>query len=193
MLNQEQLSRVTFPLGGMKKPEVREIARAAGLSNHARAESQDFAAGGYKAIVSQADKAGPIIDTAGKVIGEHKGVWGYTIGQRRGLGIGGGEPLYVTRIDARTNTVVAGPESSLFRRELVARGVNWASRDEPAEAIRLEVKVRYRNPAVAALVTPVGEGSVRVTFDEPQRAIARGQWAVFYDGDILVGGGVIAD
>jgi tRNA-specific 2-thiouridylase len=193
MLNQEQLSRVVFPLGGMKKPEVREIARAAGLSNHARAESQDFAAGGYKAIVSQADKAGPIIDTAGKVIGEHKGVWGYTIGQRRGLGIGGGEPLYVTRIDAGTNTVVAGPESSLFRRELVARSVNWASRDEPMEAIRLQVKVRYRNPAVPALVTPVGEGSVLVRFDEPQRAIARGQWAVFYDEDILVGGGVIAD
>ena len=193
MLNQEQLSRVTFPLGGMKKPEVREIARAAGLSNHARVESQDFAAGGYKAIVGQADKAGPIIDTSGKVIGEHKGVWGYTIGQRRGLGIGGGEPLYVTRIDAGTNTVVAGPESSLFRRELVARSVNWASRDEPTEAIRLQVKVRYRNPAVPALVTPGGEGSVRVRFDEPQRAIARGQWAVFYDGDILVGGGVIAD
>jgi tRNA-specific 2-thiouridylase len=193
MLKQEQLSRVTFPLGGMKKPDVREIARAAGLSNHDRAESQDFAAGGYRAIVSQSDKAGPITDAAGKVIGEHKGVWGYTIGQRKGLGVGGGEPLYVTRIDAASNTVVAGPESSLFRRELVARGVNWASRDEPVEPIRLQVKVRYRNPAVPALLTPDGEGGVRVTFDEPQRAIARGQWAVFYDGDILVGGGVIAE
>jgi tRNA-specific 2-thiouridylase len=177
----------------MKKPDVREIARKAGLSNHARAESQDFAAGGYKAVVSEADKAGPITDTAGKVIGKHKGVWGFTIGQRKGLGVGGGEPLYVTRIDAGSNTVVAGPESSLYRQELVARGVNWASRDAPAEPLRLHVKIRYRNPAVLAVVAPREDGSVHVTFDEPQRAIARGQWAVFYDGDILVGGGVIAE
>lgn len=193
MLNQAQLSRVTFPLGGMSKPAVREIARAAGLSNHDRPESQDFAAGGYRDIVGQPGNAGPITNTAGKVIGEHRGVWGYTIGQRKGLGVGGGEPLYVTRIDAASNTVVAGPESSLFRRTLVARDVNWASRDEPAEPVRLQVKVRYRNPAVPAVVAPDGAGSVRVTFDEPQRAIARGQWAVFYDGDILVGGGVISD
>jgi len=193
MLDQDQLSRVTFPLGGMKKPDVREIARKAGLGNHARPESQDFAAGGYKAVVSQAERAGPITDPAGKVIGQHKGVWGYTIGQRKGLGVGGGEPLYVTRIDAKSHTVVAGPESSLYRQELVARGVNWASRDAPAEPLRLHVKIRYRNPAVLAVVAPREDGSVHVTFDEPQRAIARGQWAVFYDGDILVGGGVIAE
>jgi tRNA-uridine 2-sulfurtransferase len=193
MLNQEQLCRVMFPLGGMKKPDVREIARKAGLGNHARPESQDFAAGGYKVVVSQADRAGPITNTAGKVIGEHKGVWGYTIGQRKGLGVGGGEPVYVTRIDAKSNTVVAGPESTLYRRELVSRGVNWASRDEPTEPVRLQVKIRYRNPAVPAVVSPQGDGSVRVTFDEPQRAIAGGQFAAFYDGDILVGGGVIAE
>jgi tRNA-uridine 2-sulfurtransferase len=193
MLNQHQLSRVIFPLGGMKKPDVREIARKAGLSNHSRPESQDFAAGGYKAVVAEPDRAGPITDTAGKVIGEHKGVWGYTVGQRKGLGVGGGEPLYVTRIDATSNTVVAGPESSLFRRELTAQSVNWASRDEPSEPARLQVKIRYRNPAVPAVVTPRGNGNVIVTFDEPQRAIARGQWAVFYDGDILVGGGVISE
>jgi tRNA-specific 2-thiouridylase len=193
MLDQAQLSRVAFPLGGMKKPDVREIARKAGLSNHSRAESQDFAAGGYKAVVSEADRTGPITDTSGNVIGEHKGVWGYTIGQRKGLGVGGGEPLYVMSLDAKSNTVVAGPESSLYRRELVVRGVNWASRDEPLEPVRLLVKIRYRNPAVPAVVAPQGEGSVRVTFDEPQRAIARGQWAVFYDNDILAGGGVISE
>jgi tRNA-specific 2-thiouridylase len=193
MLTQEQLSRVAFPLGGMKKPAVREIARTAGLSNHARAESQDFAAGGYKAVVSQPDAAGPITDTTGKVIGEHKGIWGYTIGQRKGLGVGGGEPLYVSRIDAKLNTVVAGPESSLYSQELVARGINWACRDAPSEPLRLQVKVRYRNPAVTAVVAPLADGGVRVTFDEPQRAIARGQFAAFYDGDFLVGGGVISD
>lgn len=193
MLDQAQLSRVTFPLGGMKKPDVREIARKAGLSNHARAESQDFAAGGYKAVVTDADRTGPITDTAGNVIGEHKGVWGYTIGQRKGLGVGGGAPLYVTRIDAKSNTVVAGPESTLYRMELVARGVNWASVDAPAEPLRLHVKIRYRNPAVPAVVAPQDDGSVLVTFDEAQRAIARGQFAAFYDDDILVGGGVISE
>jgi len=193
MLTQDQLARVTFPLGERTKPEVREIARQAGLSNHARPESQDFAAGGYKAVLEEPDRPGPIVDQAGAVIGEHRGVWGYTVGQRKGLGVGGGEPLYVTRIDAGSNTVVAGPEPSLYRGELVARGVNWASREEPTGPVRLDVKIRYRNPAVPALVSPEAGGTVRVTFDEPQRAIARGQWAVFYEKDILVGGGVIAE
>jgi tRNA-specific 2-thiouridylase len=193
MLTQSQLSRVTFPLGEMTKPQVREIAKKAGLANHARAESQDFVAGGYRAVLEEPDKPGPIVDQAGAVIGEHRGVWGYTVGQRKGLGVGGGEPLYVTRLDAGSNTVVAGPERTLYRQELVARDVNWASMDEPAEPVRLDVKIRYRNPAVPAVVAPRADGSVRVTFDEPQRAIARGQWAVFYSGDILVGGGVIAE
>lgn len=203
MLSQEQLGRVHFPLGGMRKPEVREIARAAGLTNHDRPESQDFAFGGYKAVVSAPDKPGDITDPAGHVIGRHKGVWGYTIGQRKGLGVGGGGPLYVTRLDAGTNTVVAGPESALYRRALTARSVNWMSMAPPdaggrasgreAEPLRLAVKIRYRNPAVPATVTPGADGTARVLFDEPQRAIARGQWAVFYDHDILVGGGVIGD
>ncbi|HET6451207.1 MAG TPA: tRNA 2-thiouridine(34) synthase MnmA [Spirochaetia bacterium] len=191
MLTQEQLSRVTFPLGDKTKPQVREIARQAGLANHARAESQDFAAGGYRAVLEQPDAPGPIVDQDGAVIGEHRGVWGYTVGQRKGLGVGGGAPLYVTRIDASSNTVVAGPEKSLYHQELVTRGVNWASREEPSGPVRLDVKIRYRNPAVPATVEPLPGGSARVTFDEPQRAIARGQWAVFYEGDILVGGGVI--
>ncbi len=197
MLTQDQIRRVHFPLGGMRKPEVREIARSAGLTNHDRPESQDFAYGGYKAVVSAPEKPGPITDVEGHVIGRHRGIWGYTIGQRKGLGVGGGEPLYVTRLDARTNTVVAGPESALYRRELVAKSVNWMSiepRVEGDEAPRrLDVKIRYRNPAVPAVVVPGPDGSARVTFDELQRAIARGQWAVFYDGDILVGGGVIAE
>ncbi len=191
MLTQVQLSRLAFPLGEKTKPEVREIARKAGLSNHARPESQDFAAGGYRAVLEEPDRPGPIVDQDGAVIGAHRGVWGYTVGQRKGLGVGGGEPLYVTRIDAGSNTVVAGPERSLYRGELVARGVNWAGMDEPPGPVRLDVKIRYRNPAVPATVAPEAGGSVRVTFDEPQRAIARGQWAVFYDRDILAGGGVI--
>jgi tRNA-specific 2-thiouridylase len=196
MLSQERLARVHFPLGGMSKPRVREIARAAGLLNHDRPESQDFAFGGYRAVVSAPESPGPITDGNGAVIGRHKGIWGYTIGQRRGLGVGGGEPLYVTGLDARTNTVVAGPESALYRGELTARGVNWMSVSPPPPGggpLRLQVKIRYRSPAVRAVVTPGPGGTAQVRFDEPQRAVARGQWAVFYDADILVGGGVIAD
>ena len=192
MLGQGQLSRVIFPLGEMTKDEVRKLAREAELENHDRPESQDFAAGGYRAVMHAPEAEGPITDADGNVIGRHTGVWGYTIGQRRGLGVGGGEPLYVTSIDAATNTVVAGPDSHLYRRTLVAREVNWSGISEPAGPLRLAVKIRYRNPAAPAVVTPL-PGGARVTFDEPQRAIARGQWAVFYDGDILVGGGVIAD
>jgi tRNA-uridine 2-sulfurtransferase len=196
MLSQERLARVLFPLGGMSKPQVREIARTAGLLNHDRPESQDFAFGGYRAVVSAPESPGPITDGSGTVIGRHKGIWGYTIGQRKGLGVGGGEPLYVTGLDARTNTVVAGPESALYRGELSARGVNWMSISPPpagAGPLRLQVKIRYRNAAVPAVVAPDADATAHVLFDEPQRAIARGQWAVFYDGDILVGGGVIAD
>jgi tRNA-uridine 2-sulfurtransferase len=193
MLSQEQLARAIFPLGEMSKPQVRALARTAGFTNHDRPESQDFAAGGYRAVVSVAEKAGAIKDLEGRVIGEHKGIWGYTVGQRKGLGVGGGEPLYVTRLDAATNTVVAGPDSSLYTRELTAGKMNWASISEPAAPIRLMVKIRYRSPAAGAVVTALPGGSARVVFDEPQRAIARGQWAVFYDGDILVGGGVITE
>ncbi len=196
MLTQDRLSRVRFPLGGMRKPQVREIARGAGLLNHDRPESQDFAFGGYRAVVSAPDMPGPITDTEGRVIGRHRGIWDYTIGQRKGLGVGGGEPLYVTRLEPATNTVVAGPEAGLYRSELTARGVNWMSIPRPvagSAGLRLSVKIRYRNPAVPALVTPGPDGSAHVLFDEPQRAIARGQWAVFYDGDLVAGGGVIED
>jgi tRNA-specific 2-thiouridylase len=193
MLAQEQLRRVVFPLGELSKPAVRKIAREAGLENHDRPESQDFAAGGYRAVMNVPDSVGPITDGEGTVIGHHKGIWGYTIGQRKGLGVGGRGPLYVTRIEAATNTVVAGPESRLYRTELRLRDVNWASIEAPAGPVRLQVKIRYRNPAAPAVVIPGPDGGARVSFDEPQRAIAAGQWAVFYDGDILVGGGAIAE
>jgi tRNA-specific 2-thiouridylase len=193
MLTQAQLARVMFPLGELKKTAVRDLARAAGLINHDRPESQDFAAGGYRAVMSAPEKEGPITDPEGRVIGTHKGIWGYTVGQRRGLGVSGGEPLYVTRLDAATNTVVAGPEGALYRQELVARDVNWASIEPPTEPLRLAVKIRHGSPAVPARVTAAPGGAARVVFDEPQRAIALGQWAVFYDGDIQVGGGPIAE
>jgi len=192
MLTQEQLRRVMFPLGELSKPQVREIARKAGFSNHDRRESQDFVAGGYRSVVSAPEKEGPITDPDGNVIGTHKGVWGYTIGQRKGLGVGGGDPLYVTEIHAATNTVVAGPEQKLYRGDLTVHDANWSAIDPPSAPVRLDVKIRYRNPPAPATVTALPDGSVSVVFDEPQRAITRGQWAVFYQEDVLLGGGPIS-
>ena len=129
------------------------------------------------------------------MIGKHKGIWGYTIGQRKGLGVGGGAAAVRHFASMRRPIrVVAGPESSLYRGELVAAQRQLVEHSPPRQIlVRLEVKIRYRNPAVPATVEAMSDGRVRVSFDEPQRAIARGQWAVFYDGDILVAGGVIGD
>jgi len=176
----------------MTKPQVRLLAKEAGFTNHDRPDSQDFTGDGYRAVVGVPDEPGAITDPDGRIIGTHRGAWRYTVGQRRGLGVGGGEPLYVARIDAATNTVVAAPERQLYRRDLVAQGINWVAIDPPAAPIRLSVKIRYRTPAAPALVTAAPDGSARVVFDEPQRAIAPGQWAVFYDGEVLVAGGPIA-
>lgn len=191
LLSQDQLSQVMFPLGLLAKSEVRRMAREAGLATHDRPESQDFAAGGYREALEAEESEGPIEDPDGKRIGSHRGIWGYTIGQRKGLGVGGGEALYVTRIDARTNTIVAGPESGLYRRQLTVRSVNWVSSAQPEGPIRVGARIRYRNPEAPAVVTPLFDGRVSVEFDEPQRAVARGQIAGFYDGDVLLGGGTI--
>jgi len=191
MLSQEQLRKALFPLGELTKARVREIAREAGLPNHDRPESQDFASGGYRAHLALPESEGPVVDGEGRRLGSHRGVWGFTVGQRRGLGVAGSAPLYVTRIEPETNTVVAGPEETLYSRDISVRDVNWAARETPSAPLRLSVKIRSRTPEAPARVTPAGEGRAAISFDEPQRAVARGQWAVFYDGDILEGGGVI--
>jgi tRNA-uridine 2-sulfurtransferase len=193
MLTQEQLARAEFPLGGMRKPEVRSLARESGLSVHDRAESQDFAAGDYRSMVRPGPAAseGFFRTAAGTVLGTHKGIWAYTIGQRRGLGIGAGEPLYVTRIDPGTNTVFVGPASELDRGRLLTGRVNWVSIAPPPVPLRAAVKVRSQQQPAPASVVPRADGGAEVVFDQPQRAVAPGQWAVFYDGDLLLGGAVI--
>jgi tRNA-specific 2-thiouridylase len=193
MLTQEQLSRTEFPLGSMRKAEVRELARAAGLAVHDRPESQDFAAGDYRSIVRPAAAAaeGPFRRSDGRVVGTHRGIWAYTVGQRRGLGIGSGEPLYVTGIDAATNTVFVGPAAELERTRLLTGAVNWVSIAPPAGPLRAAVKIRSQQEPAPAGVVPRADGTAEVVFDVPQRAVAPGQWAVFYDGDLLLGGAVI--
>ncbi len=202
-LTQEQLSRTLFPLGGMTKPEVRELARKHNLVIAEKPDSQEicFVPGGdYKRfleayLTEQGEKpteiAGEMVTTDGKVIGEHAGVHNFTVGQRKGLGVATGSPLYVIQIKNDTRQVVVGKDEELYSRTLRARRVNLISTAELREPMRVAVKIRHKHQPAPAVIESAGPDEVRVTFDEPQRAITPGQAAVFYDGDIVVGGGWI--
>ena len=203
-LTQDQLSRALFPLGEMSKPEVREVAREHDLAVAEKAESQEICFvpdGNYAGFIDRyleaedaADRLpgeGEIVDTSGAVVGHHAGIHRYTIGQRRGIGIAGAEPLYVINIDARRNQVVVGNQDKLLGREFTAAGVNWVAFDKPGGSVNAEVRVRYRHTPGAATITPIEDNRVIVSFDEPQRAITPGQATVFYCGDEVVGGGWI--
>ncbi len=204
-LTQAQLSRALFPLGEMSKPEAREAARQHGLKGVAeKKESQEICFvpdGNYAGFIDRyleaEDKldrlpgAGDIVDVHGRVVGQHEGIHRYTIGQRRGIGIAQQRPLYVVSIDAHANRVVVGSDEELLSNEFIAAGVNWIALDNPSDAVRAEVRVRYRHTAAPATITPLADARVRVVFDEPQRAITPGQATVFYRGDEVVGGGWI--
>jgi len=216
-LTQEQLSRTLFPLGGMTKPEVRELARKHNLVIAEKPDSQEicFVPGGdYKRfleayLAEQGDRpariagekiagemvAGEMVTSDGKVIGEHAGVHNFTVGQRKGLGVATGSPLYVIQIKNDTRQVVVGKDEELYSRTLRACRVNLISTAELREPMRVAVKIRHKHQPAPAIVEPAAESAgpdeVRVIFDEPQRALTPGQAAVFYDGDIVVGGGWI--
>ncbi|MBN1938663.1 MAG: tRNA 2-thiouridine(34) synthase MnmA [Candidatus Aminicenantes bacterium] len=197
-LRQEDLARTLFPLGGLCKTEVRKIAVKLGLPAAERPESQEicFVPGDdYAAFlrrrVPKAFRPGPIVDRAGRTIGRHEGFLHFTIGQRKGMGIAAAHPLYVVSLDAASNTVVAGPNEALFGKTLVATDVNWVSIPGLEGPRRAEVKIRSRHEGAPATLRPAGERAVAVEFDEPQRAITPGQAAVFYDGDSVLGGGLI--
>jgi tRNA-specific 2-thiouridylase len=202
-LTQEQLSRTLFPLGGMTKPEVRELARRYGLVIAEKPDSQEicFVPGGdYKAFLNAylAEQGAPLLETAGemvtsdgRVIGEHGGVHNFTVGQRKGLGVATGSPLYVIQIKNDTRQVIVGSDEELYSRSLCAGGVNLISVAELREPMRVAVKIRHKHQPAPAVIESAGRDRIRVTFDEPQRAITPGQAAVFYDGDIAVGGGWI--
>lgn len=202
-LTQEQLSRTAFPLGGMRKAEVRELARELGLPVAEKGDSQEICFvpnGDYAAFidayfrehgVAPAATRGEIITTRGEVVGEHSGTHHFTIGQRRGLRIAAGEPLYVIATEPASQRVVVGRGEELLRGQLTVHSVNWVSIPEIVSPIRAEVKIRNRHDAAAATLTPAGEGRAQVRFDEPQRAVTPGQAAVFYEGDLVLGGGWI--
>ncbi|MBI4187191.1 MAG: tRNA 2-thiouridine(34) synthase MnmA [Chloroflexi bacterium] len=189
-LSQEQLGCLLFPLGDYTKEEVRRMASEFGLSVAAKLESQDFIAGGYSLLMGTAP-AGPILDRRGEVLGEHRGIPFYTIGQRRGLGISAGGPAYVVAIDRDRNAIVVGGKEDLYQDELTASDLNWIAIEEVSHPIKVSARIRYRHREDEAMVVPLGDGKVRVKFAQPQMAIAPGQSIVFYDGAIVVGGGTI--
>lgn len=199
-LNQSQLSHTLFPLGELTKPQVRQIAEAQGFINARRKDSQDICFipdGDYlefmKRYTGKSYPAGDYLDMNGNIVGRHKGAVGYTLGQRKGLGIAMGEPVYVCGKDMQKNTVTVGPNEALFHASLRANDWNWIAIPELTEPIPVKAKARSRMTEQAATVYPEENGFARVEFDEPQRAITPGQAVVLYDGDTVVGGGTITE
>ena len=194
-LDQQQLATACFPLGELQKAEVREHARRLGLPVKDKAESQDFVAGGdYTALLGeQACRPGEIVDGEGNLLGRHKGIGHYTVGQRKGLGLQTGRAFYVTRLDAAGNRVVVGSGDEVFARECVARELRWMGIEAPAQPLRITAKIRASHRAAEAQLIPRGADRVRIRFAEPQRAVTPGQAVVFYDGEAVLGGGIIGD
>lgn len=197
-LTQEQLARTILPLGSLSKDEVREIAMSQGFVNADKPDSQDICFvpdGDYAAFIERYTgkcyAEGDFIDAAGNTLGKHKGIIRYTIGQRKGLGVAFGRPIFVSRIDPLTNRVTLGDEDMLFSKELYAGDINLIAAERIDTPIRVTAKVRYSAREACATVVQTGEDELHVMFDEPQRALTRGQSVVLYDGDTVVGGGII--
>jgi tRNA-specific 2-thiouridylase len=199
VLNQQQLSHLLFPVGDMAKGEVREHARRLNLTISDRPDSQDlcFLAGDdYRNFLErhapQSLAPGKIVNLDGVTLGTHRGLANYTIGQRKGLGIALNNPLYVLAKELESNTLVVGEESALGQQQLHTVKNNWISGTQPEGSFRAQVKIRYKARQAWATVSPFGENQTKVIFDEPQRDITPGQAAVYYDGDMVLGGGIIA-
>ena len=207
-LTQDHLARTEFPLGGMQKSEVRELARELGIPTAMKRDSQEICFvpnGDYAAFIDAYLKdqgiereavEGELVTPDGEVVGRHEGAHRFTVGQRRGLGVAAGEPLYVIETNPQTQQVTVGDNEHLMRAEMDVRDVNWVSIAPPDKPIRAEVKIRNRHEPALATITPGddpahGTKTAHVTFDQPQRAITPGQAAVFYDGELVLGGGWI--
>ncbi len=198
MLTQDQLAHTLFPLGGLHKAEVRQIAETRGLVNARKHDSQDICFvpdGKYADFIERTtghpSPTGPFLDREGRVLGQHKGLIRYTRGQHKGLGLSTEEPLYVLEKDAAANTIRLGPDSALWTTELTAEQVNLISMPELTVPLRVTAKTRYSQREAVATVTSLPDGCIHVVFDEPQRAITAGQAVVLYDGEYVVGGGTI--
>jgi len=191
-LTQTQLARVLFPLGDKTKPEIREKAREAGLIVADKEDSMDFYCGDYNDLLRFPNREGDMVTLDGKVIGKHLGIWNYTIGKRKGLGLSGfAEPMYVVKIDAEKNQVIIGPKSALYSNALRAENVSWVAGEPPAENFECEIKIRNLHVPAKARVQVEKDGTFTAQFETPQISVTAGQSAVLYDGDIVLGGGII--
>ena len=192
-LTQTQLADILFPLGNLGKAEIRQLARQAGLSVADKEDSQDFYCGDYNDLLNFPNQAGDMVLQDGTVIGQHTGIWGYTIGKRKGLGISGfKEPMYVVGIDAHKNQVIIGPKSALYKDTLQADQMSWTLGKPPAQEFECKIKIRNLHYAAKATVQVSADGNqISAAFAEAQLSITAGQSAVLYDGDLVLGGGVI--
>lgn len=197
-LGQRELDRLLLPLGALTKPRVREIARDLGLRTAAKPDSQDicFVRGScgdfVERFLGETSPPGAFVDMSGKVIGEHRGMVRYTVGQRRGLGVFSERPLYVVRMDPKANQITLGHEEDLYTSELFARDFHFVSDIPPAFPLRCKAKIRYRHPEQDAVARREGN-LIKITFDRPQRAVTNGQSVVLYDGEDVLGGGIITN
>lgn len=201
-LTPRELAKVEFPVGALTKDQVRAVARRLGLGTADKPESQEicfvpsrdyrsFVADRPEAADAPALAAGPVVDSAGRALGRHEGLAGFTVGQRKGLGLSGGEPRFVVRLEPETNAVVVGTREEASRSELLAERVTWTAA-APAQPVRARVRIRHRHAPAEALVTPLEDGRASVRFDQAQPGVAPGQAAVFYVRDEVLGGGTIA-
>jgi len=198
VMGQAQLRHAMFPVGGYPKTEIRELARKFNLPVAERPDSQDLcflADNDYRRFLVEhapgVAQPGPIVDTSGKILGQHQGLAFYTIGQRKGIGLAAPQPLYVLGADPACNALVVGVEAELGQTTMRVARLNWVSGIAPTESFTAEVKVRYKAPPRRATITPLDATRAGVTFEEPVRDITPGQGAVFYDGDVCLGGGII--
>ena len=199
-MTQDELAHTDFPLGELTKDEVRRIAESNDFINADKPDSQDICFvpdGDYVAAIKRFSgkeyAPGDFVDSKGNVLGKHKGIVSYTIGQRKGLGISAAHPLYVTKLDIKKNQVVLGKNEELFSKDVCVREINWINPEQMQDSFRCSAKVRYRMSDQPCTVERIGDTEARIVFDEPQRAITPGQSAVFYDGDVVLGGGIIYD
>lgn len=192
LLTQEQLSKTIFPLGEYTKQQVKEIAKKNNLPLLEKKESQDFIKGDWSFLFQKERKEGCIFNKEGNILGRHKGIIHYTIGQRKGLGIAKGKPLYVIEIEKEGNKIVVGDEKDLYKSGIIAENVNFISIEKLEKDIEVEAKIRYKHTPAKAVIKPIDEKKVKVIFEKPQRAPTPGQAVVFYKEDEVIGGGFIS-
>lgn len=191
-LRQDQLAKILMPLGGYEKAQIREIAKKYDLEVFDKPDSQDFYMGDYNELLEVKPKKGNIVDKSGKILGTHDGIWNYTIGQRKGIGVAHTSPLYVIDLNKETNEVIVGEADETFKNSLSAVDLNWVSIADLDKEMNVTAKVRSAQTPVEVSIKKVND-TVEVIFADPQKSLTKGQSVVFYDGDVLLGGGIIDD